>query len=392
MSESLVHSSSSKDEQTLHSSTASAYPSKKHNFEDKLRHDWTLEEVNALFNLPFNDLVFKAQSIHREHFDPNHVQVSTLLSIKTGACPEDCKYCPQSARYDTGLEKERLLEIEKVIQRAKEAKAAGSTRFCMGAAWRNPKDRDIPYVADMIREVKSLGLETCMTLGMLTREQAIALKQAGLDYYNHNLDTSPEFYGEIITTRTYQDRLDTLEHVREAGMHVCSGGIVGMGESANDRSSLLIQLANLQRHPESVPINMLVKVKGTPLDSVEDLEPFEFIRTIAVARIMMPKSYVRLSAGRESMNEQMQALCFMAGANSIFYGCKLLTTSNPETHEDVMLFKKLGINSQQTKSFSDEAIDAALTEEIQQNQQADLYIDATKSSLVKMSANSSSGG
>jgi biotin synthase len=345
------------------------------------RHNWTLDEVNALFALPFNDLLFEAQSIHRKHFDPNYVQVSTLLSIKTGACPEDCKYCPQSARYDTGLEKERLLEISKVIERAKEARAAGSTRFCMGAAWRNPKDRDIPYVAEMIKEVKSLGLETCMTLGMLTRDQAVALKQAGLDYYNHNLDTSPEFYGEIITTRTYQDRLDTLKHVRDSGMHVCSGGIVGMGETANDRSSLLIQLANLEQQPESVPINMLVKVKGTPLDSVEDLEPFEFIRTIAVARIMMPQSFVRLSAGRESMNEQIQALCFMAGANSIFYGCKLLTTSNPETHEDVMLFKKLGINSEQTKSFSDEAYAAALQDEIEQKSQANLFVDATKLSL-----------
>jgi biotin synthase len=344
------------------------------------RHNWTLDEVNALFAMPFNDLLFEAQSIHRKHFDPNYVQVSTLLSIKTGACPEDCKYCPQSARYDTGLEKERLLEISKVIERAKEARAAGSTRFCMGAAWRNPKDRDIPYVAEMIKEVKSLGLETCMTLGMLTRDQAVALKQAGLDYYNHNLDTSPEFYGEIITTRTYQDRLDTLKYVRDSGMHVCSGGIVGMGETANDRSSLLIQLANLEQQPESVPINMLVKVKGTPLDSVEDLEPFEFIRTIAVARIMMPQSFVRLSAGRESMNEQIQALCFMAGANSIFYGCKLLTTSNPETHEDVMLFKKLGINSKQTKSFSDEAYAAALHDEIEQNSQANLFVDATQTS------------
>lgn len=348
-----------------------------------LRHDWTLDQVNWLFALPFNDLVFQAQSLHRQHFDPNYVQVSTLLSIKTGACPEDCKYCPQSARYDTGLEKERLLEISKVIERAKEARAAGSTRFCMGAAWRNPKNRDIPYVVDMIKEVKALGLETCMTLGMLTREQAVALKQAGLDYYNHNLDTSPEFYGEIITTRTYQDRLDTLQNVRDAGMHVCSGGIVGMGESANDRSSLLMQLANLEQHPESVPINMLVKVKGTPLDSVDDLEPFEFIRTIAVARIMMPQSYVRLSAGRESMNEQIQALCFMAGANSIFYGCKLLTTSNPDTHEDIMLFKKLGINSHQTKSFSDEAYAEALHEEIEQNAQQDLFVDATKTSLIK---------
>ncbi|MBT4883595.1 MAG: biotin synthase BioB, partial [Glaciecola sp.] len=286
------------------------------------------------------------------------------------------------ARYDTGLEKVRLLEISKVIERAKEARATGSTRFCMGAAWRNPRERDMPYVIDMVKEVKSLGLETCMTLGMLTRDQAIALKQAGLDYYNHNLDTSPEYYGDIITTRTYQDRLDTLQNVRDSGMHVCSGGIVGMGETGDDRSGLLIALANLERHPESVPINMLVKVKGTPLDKVDDLDYFEFIRTIAIARIMMPQSFVRLSAGREAMNEQMQAMCFMAGANSIFYGCKLLTTSNPETHEDVMLFKKLGINSHQTKAYSDEAHEAALHDEIQmqQEQQAvpsDLFYDAS---------------
>ena len=348
-----------------------------------IRNDWTKAEVEALFAMPFNDLLFDAQVVHRQHFNPNEVQVSTLLSIKTGACPEDCKYCPQSARYDTGLEKERLLEIEKVIQRAKEAKQVGSTRFCMGAAWRNPRDRDMPYIMKMVEEVKSLGLETCMTLGMLTRDQAVALKQAGLDYYNHNLDTSPEYYGDIITTRTYQDRLNTLENVRAAGMNVCSGGIVGMGETVSDRASMLVQLANLPEQPQSVPINMLVKVKGTPLDSVEDLDYFEFIRTIAVARIMMPKSHVRLSAGREAMNEQMQALCFMAGANSIFYGCKLLTTSNPDTHEDVMLFKKLGINTERTRDFSDEAHQQVLEEEIiQQQEQAsngnDLFIDATK--------------
>ncbi|MBJ2129535.1 biotin synthase BioB [Alteromonas sp. IB21] len=348
-----------------------------------IRNDWTKAEVEALFAMPFNDLLFDAQVVHRQHFNPNEVQVSTLLSIKTGACPEDCKYCPQSARYDTGLEKERLLEIEKVIQRAKEAKQVGSTRFCMGAAWRNPRDRDMPYILKMVEEVKSLGLETCMTLGMLTRDQAVALKQAGLDYYNHNLDTSPEYYGDIITTRTYQDRLNTLENVRAAGMNVCSGGIVGMGETVSDRASMLVQLANLPEQPQSVPINMLVKVKGTPLDSVEDLDYFEFIRTIAVARIMMPKSHVRLSAGREAMNEQMQALCFMAGANSIFYGCKLLTTSNPDTHEDVMLFKKLGINTERTRDFSDEAHQQVLEEEIiQQQEQAsngnDLFIDATK--------------
>ena len=348
-----------------------------------IRNDWTKAEVEALFAMPFNDLLFNAQVVHRQHFNPNEVQVSTLLSIKTGACPEDCKYCPQSARYDTGLEKERLLEIEKVIQRAKEAKQVGSTRFCMGAAWRNPRDRDMPYILKMVEEVKSLGLETCMTLGMLTRDQAVALKQAGLDYYNHNLDTSPEYYGVIITTRTYQDRLNTLENVRAAGMNVCSGGIVGMGETVSDRASMLVQLANLPEQPQSVPINMLVKVKGTPLDSVEDLDYFEFIRTIAVARIMMPKSHVRLSAGREAMNEQMQALCFMAGANSIFYGCKLLTTSNPDTHEDVMLFKKLGINTERTRDYSDEAHQQVLEEEIaQQQEQADdsndLFIDATK--------------
>ena len=348
-----------------------------------IRNDWTKAEVEALFAMPFNDLLFNAQVVHRQHFNPNEVQVSTLLSIKTGACPEDCKYCPQSARYDTGLEKERLLEIEKVIQRAKEAKQVGSTRFCMGAAWRNPRDRDMPYILKMVEEVKSLGLETCMTLGMLTRAQAVALKQAGLDYYNHNLDTSPEYYGDIITTRTYEDRLNTLENVRAAGMNVCSGGIVGMGETVSDRASMLVQLANLPEQPQSVPINMLVKVKGTPLDSVEDLDYFEFIRTIAVARIMMPKSHVRLSAGREAMNEQMQAMCFMAGANSIFYGCKLLTTSNPDTHEDVMLFKKLGINTERTRDYSDEAHQQVLEEEIaQQQEQAegsnDLFIDATK--------------
>ncbi|MGJ8678970.1 biotin synthase BioB [Paraglaciecola sp.] len=343
----------------------------------EVRHDWTIDQVNELFALPFNDLLFKAQCVHRQHFDPNQVQVSTLLSIKTGACPEDCKYCPQSARYDTGLEKERLLEIEKVIQRAREAKQTGSTRFCMGAAWRNPRDRDMPYVIDMVKEVKKLGLETCMTLGMLTRDQALALQQAGLDYYNHNLDTSPEFYGDIITTRTYQDRLDTLSNVREAGMNVCSGGIVGMGETASDRSGLLMQLANLEQQPESVPINMLVKVKGTPMEKVDDLDHFEFIRTIAVARIMMPKSHVRLSAGREAMNEQMQSMCFLAGANSIFYGCKLLTTSNPDTHEDVLLFKKLGINSEKTREYSDEAHEAALLEEIEDKQNDNLFYEAS---------------
>ena len=313
-----------------------------------IRHNWTVSEVEALFALPFNDLLFQAQLVHRENFNPNEVQVSTLLSIKTGACPEDCKYCPQSARYNTGLEKETLLEVEKVLQRAQEAKEAGSSRFCMGAAWRNPRDRDMPYIIRMIQEVKGLGMETCMTLGMLTEDQAQQLAEAGLDYYNHNLDTSPEFYNAIITTRTYQERLDTLQHVRDAGMKICSGGIVGMGEQVEDRAGLLVQLANLPVQPESVPINMLVKVKGTPLADNDDVDAFDFIRTIAVARIMMPTSYVRLSAGREQMNEQTQAMCFMAGANSIFYGCKLLTTPNPEEDKDLQLFRKLGLNPQQT--------------------------------------------
>ena len=311
---------------------------------DAIRHNWTHEEVLALFDQPFNDLLFDAQVTHRRYFNPNRVQLSTLLSIKTGACPEDCKYCPQSARYDTGLEKEKLLQIQQVIAAAKVAKESGSSRFCMGAAWRSPHDRDIPAVAEMVREVKALGLETCMTLGMLSESQADALAEAGLDYYNHNLDTSKEFYGEVITTRTYQDRLNTLSHVRNAGMKVCAGGIVGMGEEQRDRAGLLMELANLPRHPESVPINMLVKVAGTPMANEEDLDPFEFIRTIAVARLMMPQSYVRLSAGREAMNEQMQALAFMAGANSIFYCGKLLTTANPKANTDVQLFSRLGIN------------------------------------------------
>lgn len=308
-----------------------------------VRHDWSGAEVQALFELPFNDLLFQAQAVHRAHFDPNRVQISTLLSIKTGACPEDCKYCPQSGIYNTGLEKEKLLELERVLEEAQAARASGATRFCMGAAWRSPREKDMPHVLNMVREVKALGMETCMTLGMLTQEQAGQLAEAGLDYYNHNLDTSPEYYGEIITTRTYQDRLDTLGNVRGAGMKVCCGGIVGMGEDQEDRVGLLVQLANLPEHPESVPINMLVRVAGTPLESAEDLDPFEFIRTIAVARIMMPRSHVRLSAGREDMNEQMQALAFFAGANSIFYGEKLLTTPNPEANRDMALFSRLGI-------------------------------------------------
>ena len=325
-------------------STANTRPASN---EQDLRHDWTREEVQALFDLPFNDLLFEAQSIHRKYFDPNQVQVSTLLSIKTGACPEDCAYCPQSTRYDTGLEVEKLMQVEKVLEQARAAKAAGSTRFCMGAAWRCPKPRDMPHVVAMVKGVRELGMETCMTLGMLTQDQAEELAEAGLDYYNHNLDTSPEFYGDIITTRTYQDRLDTLEHVRSSGMKVCSGGIVGMGEQQTDRAGMVQALANLPQHPDSVPINMLVRVEGTPLENQEDLDPIEFIRTIAVARIMMPASHVRLSAGREEMNEQMHALAYFAGANSIFYGEKLLTTPNPRANEDMALFARLGINPEQ---------------------------------------------
>ncbi|MEH6543412.1 MAG: biotin synthase BioB [Porticoccaceae bacterium] len=312
-----------------------------------IRHDWTREQALALLKQPFSDLMFQAQQVHRAHFDPNRVQVSTLLSIKTGACPEDCKYCPQSGHYNTELEKEKLLDIEKVVAEAQAARAKGATRFCMGAAWRSPRAKDMPYVLDMVKQVKGMGMETCMTLGMLEDDQAQALADAGLDYYNHNLDTSPEFYGEIITTRTYQDRLETLGNVRKAGMKVCCGGILGMGESENDRVGLLVQLANLPEQPESVPINMLVKVAGTPLEQEADLNPFDFIRSVALARIMMPESHVRLSAGRENMNEQMQALAFLAGANSIFYGEKLLTTANPEADSDRQLFATLGIQPEQ---------------------------------------------
>ena len=301
--------------------------SESHNPE--LRNNWSKQEISSLFELPFNDLLFQAQSIHRQHFDPNQVQVSTLLSIKTGACPEDCGYCSQSARNDAEVERERLLPLDEVIEQAQLAKDNGASRFCMGAAWRNPTDKNLDKVIDMIIAVKGLGLETCVTLGMLTNEQTQRLKQAGLDYYNHNLDTSPEYYGDIITTRTYQDRLDTLQHVRDANINVCSGGILGMGEKLEDRVSLLQQLANLPQHPESVPINMLVQVEGTPLHGVEKLDALDFIRTIAVARILMPASYVRLSAGRTEMSDETQALCFFAGANSIFYGDKLLTTDNP---------------------------------------------------------------
>jgi biotin synthase len=319
-----------------------------------VRNDWTYAEVDALYHLPFNDLMFQAQSTHREHFNPNEVQVSTLLSIKTGKCPEDCTYCPQSNRYDTGLEYEELMEVNKVIEEAKAAQRTGSTRFCMGAAWRSPKGRDMAKVTAMVKGVKDLGLETCMTLGMLTGEQAGELAEAGLDYYNHNLDTSKEYYGNIITTRTFQDRLDTLANVRDAGMKVCSGGILGMGETLKDRLGLLIELSSLPQHPDSVPINQLVKVKGTPLENVDDIDPFDFIRLIAVARIMMPKSHVRLSAGREEMSDEMQSLTFLAGANSIFYGEKLLTTENPDTHRDQKLFKRLGINSGFVAQFDEE--------------------------------------
>ena len=310
----------------------------------ELRHDWTKAEITALFELPFNDLLFQAQSLHRKNFDPNKVQVSTLLSIKTGACPEDCGYCSQSARNDTSLERERLLPLDDVVEKAKQAKAAGAERFCMGAAWRNPTDKNLDKVIDMILAVKDLGMESCVTLGMLTEPQSKRLKDAGLDYYNHNLDTSPEYYPDIITTRTYQDRLDTLKHVRDSGINVCSGGIVGMGESRLDRVSLLQQLANLPEHPDSVPMNMLVQVEGTPLHGIDKLEPLEFVRSIAIARILMPKSVVRLSAGRSEMSEETQALCFLAGANSIFYGDQLLTTDNPDENHDQQLFAKLGIN------------------------------------------------
>jgi biotin synthase len=312
-----------------------------------LRHDWGQAEIMALMDLPFNDLLFKAQNIHRQYFDANAVQVSTLLSIKTGGCSEDCGYCSQSARNKTGLERERLLPIEEVLQQARAARDKGASRFCMGAAWRSPKEKDFVHVLQMVEEVRKLGMETCMTLGMLDEEQVQRLQLAGLDYYNHNLDTSPEYYGEVITTRTYQDRLDTLERVRNAGMNVCSGGIVGMGESRADRASLLQQLANLPKHPESVPVNMLVKVEGTPLSDVEDLDPLEFVRTIAVARILMPQSMVRLSAGRTEMNDELQALCFLAGANSIFYGERLLTTDNPDADHDRRLFERLGIHTLQ---------------------------------------------
>lgn len=316
---------------------------------DPIRNDWSRAEIEALYQQPLMDLLFQAQQVHRQYFDANAVQVSTLLSIKTGKCPEDCKYCSQSAHYDSKLEAEKRIAVEKVIQEAKEALASGSSRFCMGAAWRNPHERDMPYVLDMVREVKALGLETCMTLGMLNASQAERLKDAGLDYYNHNLDTSREYYSHIISTRSFDDRLDTLGHVRQAGLKVCSGGIVGLGESRNDRIGLLFELSTLPIHPESVPINMLVPIEGTPMADVEKLDVIEWIRTIAVARILMPKSYIRLSAGRESLTDSDQALAFIAGANSIFSGEKLLTTPNTAKGRDQQLFEKLGLVAEQPK-------------------------------------------
>ncbi len=310
-----------------------------------LRHDWRDEEIAALYELPFNDLLFRAQSVHREHFDPNRVQVSSLLSIKTGRCPEDCAYCPQSVRHEAPVEEHPLMDVEEVVAAARKARDGGASRFCMGAAWRSPRDRDLERVAEMVRRVKALGLETCLTLGMLREDQARRLAEAGLDYYNHNLDTSPEFYSEIISTRTYEDRLRTLDHVRAAGIRVCCGGILGMGEDRGHRVGLLRELANQDPHPESVPINLLVRVEGTPLAGAGDLDPIEFVRTVAVARVLMPRSHVRLSAGRESMSDELQALCFLAGANSIFYGEKLLTTPNADTQRDRALFRRLGLTA-----------------------------------------------
>lgn len=315
-----------------------------------LRHDWTLDEVQALFELPFNDLLYQAHRTHRAFFPANEVQVSTLCSIKTGACPEDCAYCPQSIRYDTGLEQEALLEVEEVVRQARAARDHGATRFCMGAAYRAPKQKQLDVIVEMVRQVRALGLETCATLGMLTDDQARQLQAAGLDYYNHNLDSSEEFYPEIITTRTYQDRLDTLDSVRRAGLKVCCGGIVGMGETPEDRAGLLHRLATLAEHPQSVPINRLVQVPGTPLDGGEEIDPLDFVRTIAVARILMPASHVRLSAGRTEMSDETQALAFFAGANSIFYGEKLLTTENPGTSRDARLFQRLGIRPEPVRT------------------------------------------
>jgi biotin synthase len=321
-----------------------------------LRHDWPQDEIEALFDLPFMDLLYQAQGVHRSQFDPNQVQMSSLLSIKTGACAEDCGYCSQSAKNTTGLEAEKLMPLDDVVAAAEAAKEKGASRFCMGAAWRNPTDKNLERVIEMVQAVHGLGMETCLTLGMLTQDQANRLRDAGLDYYNHNLDTSPEFYANVITTRTFDDRLHTLAHVRDAGINVCSGGILGMGESRRDRASMLRELCNLPRHPESVPINMLVKIEGTPLYDAEDIDPLEFVRTIAVARLLMPRSYVRLSAGRTEMSDEMQTLCFLAGANSIFYGERLLTTDNPEADRDMQLLQRLGM---QTEALQEVEVKAA---------------------------------
>lgn len=339
-----------------------------------MKKKWTLNKINNLFKKSFLEIMFKAQKIHRENFNPNLIQISTLLSIKTGACPEDCKYCPQSARYRTNLKKEKLLDIEQILDAAYKAKISGSNRFCMGAAWRNPSDKDMPYLIKIIKEIKKMGMETCMTLGCLSIKQANQLAVAGLDFYNHNLDTSANYYKKIITTRTYEDRLKTLDNVRKSGMKICSGGIIGLGEQINDRKELLMQLANLPKPPESVPINMLVTVKGTPMQNTRKIDSFDFIRIIAIARIMMPNSYIRLSAGRNEMNEEMQTMCFMAGANSIFYGCKLLTTKNPDTTLDLKLFKKLGIYSEHKKvSLKNELKNKKLLEKLTSTNNASFY-------------------
>lgn len=343
--------------------------------EHPLRHNWQESEIAQLFELPFNDLMFQAQQVHRQFFDPNAVQVSTLLSIKTGACPEDCQYCPQSIHHGADLEPEKLMQVQAVLEEAKAAQKAGASRFCMGAAWKHLRKKDMPYVLEMIKGVKALGLETCMTLGMLQADQAEALAQAGLDYYNHNIDTSEAYYGQIITTRRFNDRLNTLSHVRSAGMKVCCGGILGMGESRQDRISLLQTLATFTEHPESVPINLLVRVPGTPLENAPELDSFEFIRTLAVARILMPASYLRLSAGRTNMNDQMQALCFLAGANSIFYGERLLTTENPQTHADQQLFQRLGLYALQLNAPSVQSDEALLTS-LQERQDQSLFYNA----------------
>ncbi|WP_343182836.1 biotin synthase BioB [Buchnera aphidicola (Neophyllaphis podocarpi)] len=311
-----------------------------------MKYVWTINKVIKLFKKPFLEIIFEAQNVHRKHFNPNKLQISTLLSIKTGSCPEDCKYCPQSSRYKTNIKKEKLLGLKDILKLAKKAKDSGSDRFCMGAAWKNPNDRDIPHLESVIKEIKKMGMETCMTLGSLTVKQAKKLANAGLDFYNHNLDTSPEFYSKIISTRKYEDRLNTLNIIRNSGIKICSGGIIGLGENINDRAKLLLELSKLPKPPESIPINMLVKIKGTPMENNDDVDPFDFIRMIAITRIMMPNSYIRLSAGRENMNEQTQAMCFMAGANSLFYGCKLLTASNPNKDTDLVLFKKLGLTSE----------------------------------------------